>query len=345
MKALFFKEHGGPDRLQFGELNEPALSPGTVIVRVKACALNHLDLWVLRGWPNLKLAMPHIGGADIAGEIAAIGPGVSNWKVGQRVAITPGFIPSGVTDEFTSRGEDSLSPKYKVFGESLPGGFAELIAVPAHTLMSFPDSLSFAHAAAPLLVGTTAWRMLKHRAKVQSGETVVFVGAGGGVNSFSIMLAKDLGARVIALTSTRDKMQKASQLGADEVLNYREMPKWSEEIRRMTNRRGADVIVDNVGASSITQSLHAAARGGRIVTVGNTSGFNIVIDNRLIFGKQLSLLGSTMGNADDARQAAGYAWSKKLDVLINRELPLAEGQRGYELLEKGSQFGKIVLLP
>jgi len=345
MKALHFNEHGGTDKLRFGDVPDPKVRPGTVIVRVRACALNHLDLWVLNGWPGLKLPFPHIGGADISGEIAEIGSGVEGWRVGQRVALTPGFVPVDAIDEFIARGEESLSPSYRIFGENIAGGFAELVEAPVQTLMQIPDAISFAHAAAPLLVGTTAWRMLKSRANLQPGETVVIIGAGGGVNSFSIMLAKDIGARVIALTSSSDKMRKAKQLGADEVINYREVPKWSAEVRRLTNKRGAEVIVDNVGASSLPESLQAASRGGRIVTVGNTSGFNVILDNRLIFGKQLSLLGSTMGSAEDARQAAAYAWSHPYGALVDRELPLSDGAHAYELLEKGSQFGKIVLLP
>ena len=345
MKALHFNEHGGIEKLRFGSVEDPICRQGSVVIRVRACALNHLDLWVVDGWTGLKLPFPHVGGADVAGEIVELGAGVEGWQIGQRVALTPGFVPADTIDEFVARGDESLSPKYLIFGENVRGGFAELIEAPVQTLMALPDGISFSHGAAPLLVGTTSWRMLKQRANLQPNETVVVVGAGGGVNSFSIMLAKDIGARVIALTSTADKMKKAKLLGADEVLNYRDTPKWSAEIRKMTNKRGADVIIDNVGASSLPESLQAAARGGRIVTVGNTSGFNVIIDNRLIFGKQLSLLGSTMGSAEDARQAAAYAWAKSPGTLVDREMPLAEGARAYEMLEKGSQFGKILLIP
>ncbi len=345
MKALSFSSHGDVSKLEYNDFPEPEPGPGEVLLRVRAAALNHLDLWVLRGWPGLKLELPHIGGSDIAGEVVSTGFGVEGWKRGARAVLTPGFLPAGYSDEYTVRGEESMSPRFEIFGESRRGGFAELIAAPAHTLHPIPDHLGFSEAAAPLLVATTAWRMLKQRAKLQKGETVLIVGSGGGVNSFSILLAKDIGAKVIALSGSAEKMRKAESLGADVVLNYRENREWSTEIRRLTDKRGADVVVDNVGASTFMQTLLAAARGGRIVTVGNTSGYNITFDNRLVFAKQLSILGSTMGSAQDFREAAAYAWAKPLKPLIARELPLKDGREAYEMMEKGNHFGKIVLLP
>ena len=344
MKALHFHEHGDPSKLCYGDLPQPNAGPGSVLVKVRACALNHLDLWVLRGWPGIKLQLPHIGGADIAGEIAALGAGVQGWKIGARVALIPGFLPSGYVDEFTKQGDDCLSPAYQIFGEHTCGGFAEFVEASATTLISVPTELTFQHAAAPLLVATTAWRMLKHRANLKAGETVLIVGAGGGLNSFSIWLAKDLGATVIALTSTAEKMARAAEFGADEVINYRDCPEWSIEVRRLTGRRGADLVVDNVGVATFQQSLLCLRRGGRLVTVGNTSGPNLRFDNRLVFGKQLSILGSTMGSEKDAREAVAYAWTKPLGKLIDQELPLSEGRRAYEILEAGNKFGKIVLL-
>ncbi len=345
MKALFFKEHGDLSRLTYGDLPDLKAAPGQVVLKVKACALNHLDLWVLKGWPGLTLELPHIGGSDIAGEIAELGEGVRDWKVGDRVALTPGYIPNGHADSYTTRNEDSLSPAYRIFGETIRGGLAELIQAPAHTLLRIPSELSFAQAAAPLLVATTAWRMLKHRAQLQSGETVLVVGAGGGLNSFSIWLAKDLGAKVIALTRGPAKLAKAKDFGADEVIDYREHLEWSSVVRKLTDKRGVDVVIDNVGAASYSESLRSLARGGRLVTVGNTSGHTVAFDNRLIFGKQLSILGSSMGSARDAKAAAEYAWKKPLSKLIDRELALQEGLQAYQALEKGSQFGKIVLHP
>ncbi|MCC6953227.1 MAG: zinc-binding dehydrogenase [Deltaproteobacteria bacterium] len=343
MKALHFYHHGGLDNLTYGDVDDPTPGPGEVIIRVRACSLNHLDLWVLRGWPGLNLPMPHIGGADIAGEIHAVGPGVTGLKEGAEVIVNPGVVT--VDDEYTARGEDSLSPGYKLFGEGMRGGFASFVAVPAKNVHPLIDGFSFVEASALLLVGLTSWRMLRHRAKLQAGETVLVIGAGGGVNSFSIQLAKALGAEVIALTSSADKAERATALGAKSVINYRETPDWSREVRRMTGGRGVEVVIDNVGAHTFAQSLNSACRGGRIVTVGNTSGPNVTFDNRLMFTKQLTLLGSTMGGAKDFADMIAFVKSQNMKPIVDQTIALKDGKSAYRLLEEGKQFGKIVLCP
>ncbi len=343
MKALCFYEHGELDVLRYDDVPDPEPGPGEVLVRVRACALNHLDVWVRRGWPGLKLEMPHWTGADVAGEIAALGEGVTGWEVGQRVVVDPGITTR--EDEFTRRGEHSLSPGYVILGEQVRGGQAEYVAVPASNLMEIPEGWDFPQAAAPLLVSLTAWRMLIHRAKLRAGESVLIVGAGGGVNSMAIQIAKLAGATVYALTSTEEKMERAKELGADVVLNYREDPQWSKTLYKMTGRRGVDVVVDNVGRATLAQSMRAVARGGRIVIVGNTSGPHAEIDIRFIFGKQISLIGSTMGTHQDFRDVMGLVWAGKLKPVIDRVMPLSEGKRAFEILEQGKQFGKIVLVP
>ena len=343
MKALCFYEHGELDVLQYTDVPDPEPGPGQVLIRVRACALNHLDIWIRRGWPGLKLEMPHWTGADVAGEIAALGEGVSGWEVGQRVVADPGI--STREDEFTRRGEHSLSPGYVILGEQVRGGQAEYVAVPASNLMEIPEGWDFPQAAAPLLVSLTAWRMLIHRAKLRAGESVLIVGAGGGVNSMAIQIAKLAGATVYALTSTEEKMEQARQLGADVVLNYREDPQWSRTIYQLTGRRGVDVVVDNVGKATLAQSMRAVARGGRIVIVGNTSGPEAQIDIRFIFGKQISIIGSTMGTHQDFRDVMGLVWAGKLKPVVDRVMPLSEGKRAFEVLERGEQFGKIVLTP
>ena len=312
-------------------------------MRVRACALNHLDVWIRRGWPGLKLEMPHWTGADVAGEIAALGEGVTGWEVGQRVVVGPGI--STRADEFTRRGEHSLSPGYVILGEQIRGGQAEYVAVPAANLMAMPEGWAFAQAAAPLLVSLTAWRMLIHRARLRAGESVLIVGAGGGVNSMAIQIAKLAGATVYALTSTEETMEQARALGADVVLNYREDPRWSKALYKMTNRRGVDVVVDNVGQATLAQSIRSVARGGRIVIVGNTSGPQTEIDIRFIFGKQISIIGSTMGTHQDFRDVMNLVWAGKLRPVVDRVMPLSEGQAAFEALERGEQFGKIVLVP
>lgn len=343
MKALFFRRHGTIDDLHYDELERQPPAEGEVQLRVQACALNHLDLWVLKGWPGLSLQMPHIGGSDIAGEVAALGRGVSGWSSGQRVAVNPGFAVED--DEWTKRGEESMSPNYRIIGEHVPGGFAEYVNVPAKNLKAVPEEISYSEACAALLVGLTAWRMLVVRGELKQGSSVLIVGAGGGVNSFCIQLAKHFGARVIALTSTEAKIEQAKALGADEVINYNLEPNWSKAVWQLTEKRGVDLVVDNVGAATFEQSLRAAARGGKLLTVGNTSGHSVRFDNRLVFAKQLSIVGSTMGSRKDFENVTDLIWSGKIKPVIDCELPLSEGKRGYELLERGQQFGKVILRP
>ena len=343
MKALYFRKHGSIENLEYGELENPKPQPKEVLLKVSASALNHLDLWVLQGWPGLSLEMPHIGGADIVGTIDSVGAQVKEWSTGSRVAVNPGFITG--EDEWTARLEESVSPKYHIFGEGCRGGFSEYVCVPAENLIEVPEEISDEQAAAPLLVSLTSWRMLKVRAGLKKGETVLVVGAGGGLNSFSIQLANYLGAEVIALTSSKEKAKKAEQLGAKHVVNYRSHPEWAREVLRTTKGRGVDVVVDNVGQATFHQSIRAVCRGGRIVTVGNTSGHKVSFDNRLLFTKQISLIGSTMGSFQDFRDVSKLLWEQKLTPIIDKTLPLKDGKNAYKMLEKGEQFGKIVLIP
>jgi len=342
MKALYFQEHGHLDVICYGDVPDPTAGPEDVIVRVRACALNHLDIWVRRGWPGLKLEMPHWCGADVAGEIVELGRKVSGWQIGQRVMVDPGI--SRLQDEFTRRGEDSLSPGYYVLGEHVRGGAAEYLAVPAVNLAFMPDNLDFPQAAAPLLVGLTTWRMLIQRARLRAGETVLVVGAGGGVNSVAIQIAKIAGATVYVVAANREKAERARELGADVVMD-RSQVDWSREIYRQTDKRGVDVVVDNVGQATIKASMMACVRGGRIVIVGNTSGPHAEIDMRYIFGKQISLIGSTMGSHQDFRTVTKLISAGRLKPVIHSTMPLSQGNEAYEIMERGEMFGKIVLTP
>ena len=343
MKALHFREHGSIDNLAFGEIPTPSPNPDEVLVEVKAAALNRLDLWVLRGWPGLKLEMPHVGGSDIAGVIAEVGKDVKNFSTGERVVVNPGY--STLDDKWTESGEEVLSPGYRIIGEHVRGGFAEYVCVPQKNIHKIPAEFSFEEAAAPLLVGVTAWRMLKTRGGLQAGETVLIIGAGGGLNSFSIQLCKHFGARVIALTSSKEKEKRARALGADEVVNYVDRPDWHKVVYELTSKSGVELVVDNVGAKTIKQSILATAPGGRIVTVGNTSGHQLDIDNRYLFAKQISLIGSTMGNRDDFNKVLELIWARKLKPVIDSVLPLGDGKQGYQRLENSEQFGKVILTP
>lgn len=342
MKALYFKEHGELDVIQYGEVRDSTPGPGEVLLRVRACAINHLDVWVRRGWPGLKLEMPHWCGADVAGEIMELGKGVSGWQVGQRVVVDPGI--NTMEDEFTRRGEVTLSPGYHILGEQVRGGAAEYLAVPASNLVAMPEDVDYPTAAAPLLVSLAAWRMLIHRAKLRAGESVLVVGAGGGVNSMAIQIAKLAGAMVFVVAGNKEKGSKAQELGADVVLD-RSQVDWGREIYKLTGKRGVDVVVDNVGKATLETSMKAVVRGGRIVIIGNTSGPHAEIDIRYIFGKQISLIGSTMGTHQDFRDVISLLWAGKLKPVIDRVMPLSQGREAYEIVEKGKQFGKIVLTP
>jgi NADPH:quinone reductase-like Zn-dependent oxidoreductase len=342
MKALYFGEHGELDAVKYGDVPDAKAGPGEVLIRVRACAINFLDIWVRRGWPGLKLEMPHWCGADVAGEIVELGEDVADWQVGQRVVVDPGVTL--FEDEYTRRGKDSVSPGYHVLGEHRRGGAAEYLAIPAGNLAGMPDDIDFPQAAAPLLVSLTAWRMLMHQAGLRAGETVLVVGAGGGVNSVAIQIAKLAGATVYTVASNAEKAEHARKLGSDVILN-RSQVDWGKEIFKLTARRGVDVVVDNVGKATIATSMQAVTRGGRIVIVGNTSGPRAEIDIRFIFGKQISLIGSTMGSHQDFRDVLNLLWGGKIKPVIHQVLPLSEGKEAYKMMEEGKHFGKIVLAP
>jgi NADPH:quinone reductase-like Zn-dependent oxidoreductase len=342
MKAIFFEQHGGPEVLKYAELPNPKPRAGQALLKVKAVSLNHLDIWVRRGWHGLQLEMPHIGGSDIVGEIVEVnGPG--SWVTGTKVIVNPGF--NTLDDEWTRRGMDSVSPGYKIIGEQCRGGFAEYVTVPIENLYSFPEGLSDEEAASSLLVGVTAWRMLFVRAGLRAGMSVLVVGAGGGVNSMSILLAKAAGAHVIALSSSEEKCERAMRLGAAQVINYRTSTSWHHDVVKLTRGRGVDVVVDNVGTATFAKSLRSVARGGTIVTVGNTSGHEVVFDNRLIFTKQVSIVGSTMGSRQDFVDMLQFITRNRLKPVVDKVAPLSDGIKLLQEMESGEQFGKLVLRP
>jgi NADPH:quinone reductase-like Zn-dependent oxidoreductase len=340
MKAIVIREHGGLDKLRLEEIPAPEISEREVLVRVKACALNHLDIWVRRGIPGLN--PPHTPGADVAGVVERIGAAVKDIKAGERVVLNPNLNCGEC--EYCQMGEDSLCIKYGILGEHAPGGYAEFVKIPARNVIRIPDHVSFDEAAAVPLVFMTAWRMVVTRAQVRPGEDLLVLAAGSGVGSAAIQIAKLCGARVIATASTDEKLAKARELGADIVINYAKTD-FDKEVWKLTNRRGVDVVIESVGQATWPKSLRALARNGRLVTCGATTGPLGETDIRLIFWKQLQILGSTMGTRSELLDALKLVWAGKLRPVIAGAFPLAEAAKAQEMLEKREQFGKLLLHP
>ncbi len=342
MKAILFRRHGGPEVLEYTEATKPQINATEVLVRVRAVALNHLDLWVRKGLPGINIPLPRIPGSDIAGDIAEIGELVTRVKVGDRVLLAPGVSCGQCT--WCVGGADNLCRKYTNLGYMIDGGCAEFVKAPEVNAIPIPGKLSFDEAAAIPLVFLTAWHMLVARAGLRSGEVVLILGAGSGVGSAAIQIAKLLGARVIVTTSTEAKAQKARELGADEVIDYTRED-IAAEARRLTGKRGVDVVFEHVGTATWEQSVMSLATGGRLVTCGATTGYAAKTDIRYLFSKHLSILGSYMGSKAELHQVVRLLGEGKLRAVIDRVLPLAECRRAHEILEAREQFGKIVLNP
>lgn len=340
MKAIFFHSHGGTEVLEYGELPTPEPGANQVLVKLKAAALNHMDIWVRKGWPGLKLAYPHIPGADGAGEIAALGPGVTRWSVGDRVVINSNL---GCGEcEYCLAGFDNRCTSWELLGETVRGTYAEHVLVPASNVYPLPDGFDEHAAAAAGLVFHTAWHSLITRACLRPGESVLVVGASGGVNTAAIQIAKLVGATVYVVGSTAEKLTLAESLGADHLIDRSHEENWSKVVYNLSGRRGVDIVVDNVG-TTFPLSFRAARKGGRILTVGNTGGAKFEIDNRFIFGKHLSIIGSTMGTRSDFAVVMDLVFSGALKLALDRVFPLQEARAAHERLEKGEQLGKITL--
>lgn len=341
MKAVVFRQHGDLDQVMVADMPTPEIGPHDVLLFVKAAALNRLDLWVLAGWPALKLQLPHILGSDGAGVVAQVGDQVTNFQVGDRVAVNPTYS-CGQCD-FCRSGRDHMCDQFAIFGEHLPGFYAEYIKLPARNLLRLPDHVPFAAAAAASLVFVTAWHSLINAGNLQAGEDVLIVGAGGGVNTAAIQIARLAGARTIYVVgSNAGKLTQARELGADVTID-RSQEDWSKAVFRATNRQGVDVVVDNVGAATYHLSLRALKKGGRLLTVGNTSGPQFQFDNRLMFGKHLRIIGSTMGPQSDYERVMGLIFQGKLRPIIDAAYPLAEAPTALHRLRHGDVTGKLIL--
>jgi NADPH:quinone reductase-like Zn-dependent oxidoreductase len=341
MRAAFIQKHGPLDVLQYGHgLPMPMPGLGEVRIRICAAALNRLDLWVREGWPGLNLPMPHILGADGAGVIDALGADVQSLMVGQRVVINPGIAPANHDARYD--GQENMAPGFSVLGEHQSGTYAEYVCVPARNVLPLPDYIPFEEAAAAALVYVTAWHSLISRGRLQAGQRVLIIGAGGGVNSASIQIAKLAGAEVYVVGNGAAKIAQAKQLGADEVID-RSQEDWSRAVHRLTNKQGVDVVVDNVGQETLFGSIRALRPGGRILIVGNTSGPIIQVDLRYIFTKQIEIIGSTMGPYRDFAAVMGLVFAGKLKPIIGARLPLAEAAKAQKMLAENAVFGKIIL--
>ena len=340
MKAAIIHEFGGPEVLRYEDVPDPQPRKDQVLVRVKACAMNHLDLWVRKGLPGVKL--PHILGSDIAGEIVEVGEYVTGFRPGQRVLLAPMHFCHHC--EQCVAGRQNLCREFTVLGNGVDGGNCELIAVPAVNVIPIPDHLGFTEAASVPLVFLTAYHMLTGRAAVRPGQTVLVLGANSGVGIAAIQLAKLYGATVIATAGDDRKTQLAKQLGADHAINHYQQ-KIGDEARKLTGRLGVDIVVEHVGAATWNESMKALKPGGTLVTCGATSGPEATFDLRFLFARQLALLGSYMGTMGELHDVLKLVFAGKLKPVVDKTFPLREVRTAHEYLEQSKMFGKVVLIP
>ena len=325
MKLARIHQHGGPEALIYEDAPEPKIKANQVLVRVRACALNHLDLFVRAGIPGMKFSMPHVLGSDIAGEIVEVGELCERVKPGWRVLLSPGM--SCRQCEYCLAGNDNLCRRFTMFGYGVDGGNVELLAAPEYSVIRIPDEMSFETAAAAPLVFLTAWHMLMGRAKLQPGEDVLVLAASSGVGTCAIQIAKMFQCRVIATAGSEEKLAKARALGADHVIDHYQQD-ISAEVKKLTGKRGVDVVVEHVGAATWPKSLESLSTAGRLVTCGATTGFDARVDLRYLFSKQYSLLGSFMGTMGELHQVLKFVFRGQLKPVIDRVYPLSEIPRG-----------------
>ncbi len=340
MNAVVFHEHGGPGKLQYQDMPAPTLGQNEVLIRVKACALNHLDIWIRQGSPAYPMPLPHIPGSDIAGMVERIGSQVEGVAEGERVYVSPG-VGCGRCEQCFA-GRDNMCRAYGLIGAMCHGGYAEYVKVPARNVFPIPGTLTFEQAAAFPLVSVTAWHMLFTLADLKVGEDVLIMGAGSGVGHMAIQMAKLAGARVLTTVGSDEKISKAKALGADEVINHTREPV-SQRVRELTHRRGVDVVIEHIGPEVWTQCVDSLAKGGRLITCGATTGADVKLDLRYVYSRQLTIQGSYMGSQGELLKAAQLIGQGKLRPLIDRTFPLAEAKAAQEHLLSRTFFGKIVL--
>jgi NADPH:quinone reductase-like Zn-dependent oxidoreductase len=327
-----------------GELPDPTPGSGEVVIEVRAAALNHLDLWTLGGLPGLELEMPHVGGSDIAGLVAAVGENVEGWEPGARVVVNPGVWCGRDDCEACSAGNHPLCRRYGILGEHMPGGFAERAVVPARNLYPLPEDTAFESAAAAALVFQTAWRALMTRAGLRAGETVLITGASGGVSTAAIQIAKRAGARVFAVTSGGKNVDRVRELGADVVID-RLREEFGTRIWEDTAKRGVDVVLDSVGEATFESCVRSLAPLGRMVVYGGTTGWNGSFDIRRMFWRQTAIMGTTMATREEFERVMALVVAGELQPVVDRVWPLERAREAYEALRDGDVFGKLVLTP
>ena len=342
MKTLLFHQFGGPEVLRYEDAPDPKIGPGEVLVRVRACALNRLDLFVREGIPALKTPLPFWTGCDIAGDVVEVGAEVQGVKVGDRVAVNPNLTCGRC--EYCIQGEDSLCVRYGIFGEHVPGGLAELVKVRGDNILALPPHISYEDAASFILTSMTAWRMVVTQGQVRPGQDVLILGVGGGVSSTAVQIAKLCGARVFVTSSSDEKLERAKKLGADVGINYAKED-WAKAVFEKTGKRGVDVVIENVGASTWKQSLRSLRKGGRLITCGATTGPIGETDIRSVFWNQIHIIGSTMANRREFNEVMTQLFRGTLKPIVDRVFPLKEGADAQRLLAEGKQFGKLVLVP
>ncbi|HEY2019047.1 MAG TPA: zinc-binding dehydrogenase [Bryobacteraceae bacterium] len=340
MKLARIYRHGGSDALVYEDAPEPRIHPDQVLVRVRACALNRLDLFVRAGIPGMKLPMPHVLGSDISGEVVEVGSLCERVKPGWRVVLSPGL--SCRQCEQCLRGNDNLCRRYTVFGYAVDGGNCELLAAPEYSVIQIPEELGFEQAAAAPLVFLTAWHMLLTQARIQPGEDVLVLAASSGVGSAAIQIARMFQCRVIATAGGDEKLARARELGADHTIDHYRQD-ISAEVKKITGKRGVDIVVEHVGAATWSKSLASLAPGGRLVTCGATTGYDAQVDLRYLFSKQWSVLGSFMGTMGELHQVLKFVFRGQLKPVLDRSYPLAEIRAAHDRLERKEQFGKVIV--
>ena len=342
MKAVIFRRHGGPDVLEFADVPDPSLAPGHLLVRINACALNHLDLWIRQGIPAYRIQLPHISGADVAGIVERVASDVTTVQVGDPVILAPGLRCRQCA--WCLAGEDHQCVSYGIRGAANDGGYAELTLARADEAIPFPSDVSMEEAAALPLVFLTAWHMLVTRARLQAGETVLIHAAGSGIGHAAVQIARHLQATVYATVGSEAKAAKAKAFGAEEVINYRQGA-FEERVKTLTNGRGVNVVFEHIGPETWEGSLKSLARGGRLVTCGATSGPTTPLDLRYVFSRQLSILGSMMGTHSELLEVIRLFGAHRLTPCVDTVFPLAEARRAQERLLNREVFGKLILAP